>query len=462
MTGPPLQPHGHRGALAIAADVLEGRSGAGEAVETACARIATLNGTLNAFVDFDPEVTASQVIALERRLASGEKPALAGVPVAIKDHIMVAGWRYTEGSRLFADRHAADDDPVVARLRIAGAILVGRTNMSEFGCKGVTSNALYGPTRHPVDPTLTPGGSSGGAAVAVAAGMVPLALASDGGGSVRRPAAHVGVVGAKPSTGMIADPRDFSHTSVFGVIAGNVADAAAMLSAIAGPCAADPVALPAAAFAGGEFRRPRVAWAPTLGLDVAVDDDIAEDVAGAVARLGAAGWHVERADPIWPVGADEEALMPLQHAALAAAYGARWRSDPELFDADIGRQIVAGLALSGAHVAQAQALSLSIARTAATFFARGFDALLCPTVPCAPWPHVQLDPILIGGRAAMLRGHAVFTPFFNHAFCPAVSLPVPRAPGRLPAGLQIAGPRLSDASILRLAAGAEAILQAPA
>lgn len=260
----------------------------------------------------------------------------------------------------------------------------------------------------------------------------------------------------------IADPRDFSHTSVFGVIAGDVADAAAMLAAIAGPSVADPVALPAAAFAGGGTGRPRVAWSPTLGLDVAMDDDIAEDLACAVQRIAAAGWDVERADPPWPEDADEEALMPLQHAALAAAHGARWRNEPELFDADIGSQITLGLALSGAQVARAQALSLSVARAAAAFFARGFDALLCPTVPCAPWPHDRLDPALIGGRPAMPRGHAVFTPFFNHAFCPAVSLPVPRAPGRLPAGLQIAGPRLSDASILSLSARAEAVLREPA
>lgn len=446
-------------AVQIAADVLARRSHPGAAAMECADRIDRANPELKAFVDFDRGVLAPQIVALERRLDAGERPTLAGVPVAIKDHIMVEGWRYTEGSLLFRNRIADRDEPVVARLRNAGAILMGRVNMSEFGCKGVTSNRLYGVTVHPVDSALTPGGSSGGAASAVAARLVPLALASDGGGSVRRPAAHVGIVGLKPSTGVLADPRDFSHTSVFGILARSVADAMAMLQALAGCDPRDPVSLPDAAFAAAvPARAPLIAWSPRQGLDVAVDADVACDIERAMERLGEAGWRIERTDPAWPEGASENALMPIQYAALAAAHGASWLREPALFDPVIGRQIATGLALTGAEVAAAYALSVAIARSAAAFFGSGVDALLCPTVPCVAWPHARLDPETIGGAPARTRGHAVFTPFVNHAFCPAVSIPVPRAAGALPVGLQIVAPRLADRALLALALEAERIL----
>ncbi|MGE0240346.1 MAG: amidase [Parvibaculaceae bacterium] len=428
-------------------------------VQASRAAIALRNGELNAIVDFDPKDADEQLAQLAARLLAGERPPLAGVPVAVKDHIRVAGWRFTEGSPLFRDRIAERDDLVVSRLKRAGAIIIGRTNMSEFGCKGNTTNLLYGPTRHPLDPRLTPGGSSGGAASAVAGGLIPLALAGDGGGSIRRPAAHVGAVGFKPSAGMVAEPLDSSPTAVLGPIALNVADCRALFEAIAGPDSRDPLAIPAPERPSA-VPRPRIAWSPRLGLDVPVDEVVARAVADAVDRLKNAGMSIAPADPAWPKGASEEALMPLQHAALAAQFGTTWGRQAELFDPDIGDQIRSGLALSGADVSRAQDMSLNIARSAARFFASGFDFLLSPTTPCLAWPLADLGPRVIGGRPVGPRGHAVFTPFVNHAFCPAITLPVP-APG-LPIGLQIVAPRFHDRGLLDLAARVEIILaQAP-
>ena len=164
---------------------------------------------------------------------------LAGVPVVIKDNIWVDGWRVTQGSRLFADFVAPCDAIAVERLKKAGAIVVGMGATSEFACKGVTTSLLFGPTRHPLNPELTPGGSSGGPATAVAADLVPLAIGTDAGGSSRRPPAHVGVVGFKPSYGAIpygpgfAEP--FFDISVIAPIARNVADAVLAFEVMAGP-----------------------------------------------------------------------------------------------------------------------------------------------------------------------------------------------------------------------------------
>jgi aspartyl-tRNA(Asn)/glutamyl-tRNA(Gln) amidotransferase subunit A len=444
------------GAVALAARINEGAVPPDTGIRQSRAAIDRFNGELNAIVDFNPGDADEQVEQLAVRLEAGERPPLSGVPIAVKDHIRVRGWRYSEGSRLFRDRIADHDDLVVVRLREAGAIIIGRTNMSEFGCKGNTTNLLYGATRNPCDTRLTPGGSSGGAASAVAGGLVPLALAGDGGGSIRRPAAHVGAVGLKPSAGVVAEPDDSTATAVLGPIAMNVADCRAMFEAIAGPDSRDPLSIPRLV-EGEAPSRARLAYSPRLGLDVPVDDAVAIAIEAAVEKLRAAGFMVESADPEWPAGASEEALMPIQHAALADQFGEAWRSNPEWFDPDIGDQIRSGLTLSGAEVSRAHAMSLAIARSAARFFAAGYDFLLSPTTPCTAWPVAELGPREIGGRPVGPRGHAVFTPFFNHAFCPAITLPVPVA--GLPVGLQIAAPRFRDRQLLDLAARVEAALR---
>lgn len=434
----------------LTADIHAGRADPAEAVAEALAAIAARNGALNAIVDHDPSAAGAQVETLRARLRAGERPPLAGVPVTVKDHIHVAGWRATEGSALLRDRVAPADDPAVARLRAAGAILIGRSNMSEFGCKGVTTNRLHGPTRHHLDPRLTPGGSSGGAAVATATGMCALALASDGGGSIRRPAAHAGVIGFKPSTGAIPSAA-LSHTSVTGLMGRSVGDVARGFAVLRGAHPLDPVSVDVT----GRHRDPRalrLGFAPTLGLPVAMDEAAAAAAESAVARMSAAGFRVEPAAPIWPEGASEARLMPLQHAGLAARWGADWRRDADAFDPDIAVQIEAGLALTGAEVAAADAFSRSVATAAAAFFADGPDLLLAPTAPCAAWPLDRLGPERIGGAPAGPRDHAALTPLINHAFLPAISIPCGTDAAGLPFGLQIIGPRFSDDLVLAAAA----------
>ncbi|MCW2240099.1 amidase [Azospirillum canadense] len=450
----------------IAEHVAAGELSAVTLFDALMERIATENPRLNAFVHWNPEAGRAEAAAADARAARGEALPLLGVPFTVKDNIWVGGCPTTQGSRLFAGFKAPQDAVAVARLRAAGAVFAGITNCSEFACKGVTTNPLHGATRNPWNLELTPGGSSGGAASAVAAGLSPLALTTDGGGSTRRPAAHVGVVGMKPSAGIVPHPIGFAEpvfgNSVVGQMARSVGDVALMLDVLAGPDPRDPqsVAVPGRfldAITAPDPTGLRVAYSPRLGLGFAVEPDVARCVEYAVRRLEWAGVPVEEADPVWPEGAGESGLMALQFAGLASLYGDRFRSEPGLFDPDIAVQIEAGLRTTGAEVARALHLREEAYRALGAFFTR-FDLLITPTTPVTAWPLDQLGPTTIEGRPASPRGHAVFTPLLNHCYAPACSIPCGLDNRGLPVGLQIAGPRLSDARVLTLAAAMETMI----
>ena len=421
-------------------------------------RIDALNPTLNAVVGEMPLSLDGDVAALRSRIARGEKLPLAGVPVVVKDTIWVRDQRITQGSLLFSEFVAQQDALAVERLRQAGAIVIGIGNSSEFACKGLTTNKVYGLTRHPIDPALTPGGSSGGCAAAVAARLAPLALGTDGGGSSRRPPAHVGVVGFKPSFGAIADPIGFPHAFIglqsIAPIARTVADTKLMFEAMVGADPRDPHSIDLADVPVQPARALRVAYSPRLGLDVPVDSDVRQSIERAVDALRIAGWAIDNADPVWPAGANEDALMPLQHTGLAGLFGAEWKRDPTSFDPDVGRQIERGLQWSGADVARAREAGLQIALTLAAFLQR-FDLLICPTTPCVAWRNDRLGPETIGGVKVEPRGHAVFTPFVNHAMAAAISVPCGSGRDGLPVGLQVIAARGRDRQLLGAAAEIE-------
>jgi len=446
----------------IAAGVNRGELDPAQVLASFEQRITQRNAQLNAIVGGRSDGLDADLRHLQQRLKAGERPPLAGVPIVVKDVIWVEGRRVTQGSRLFADFIAPHDAIAIERLRRAGALIVGMGNTSEFACKGLTTNLVYGVTRHPLDPRLTPGGSSGGCAVAVADGMAPLALGTDGGGSSRRPPAHVGVVGFKPSWGAVPDsigfPHAFNGLQVIAPIARHVGDAALLFEAIAGEDRRDPDSVALAPVDERVLRRPRIAYSPRLGLDVPVDADVDAAMHAAVERLLRAGFDIETADPVWPAGVDEAALAPLQHVGLAHLFGTAWHEDAARFDPDIARQIERGLAWSGAQVAQAREAGRQIALTLAQFFTR-FDFLVCPTTPCVAWPHDRLGPATIGGVAVEPRGHAVFTPFINHAMAPAISLPCGTGRDGLPVGLQLIAARGLDRTLLQVAGAIEQALQ---
>ncbi|MCC5999849.1 MAG: amidase [Pararhodobacter sp.] len=431
----------HTAARAIAAAVREGADPHAPAA-AALARVAQVNPGLNALCHVMPD-TRAQAATVGARLAKGEALPLAGVPVVIKDNIWVQGAPVTQGSRLYADFRAPRDALAVARLRQAGAVIIGIGACSEFACKGVTSTPLHGVTCHPADPSLTPGGSSGGPAVAVASGIAPLALGTDAGGSSRRPPAHVGIVGFKPGQDVIPSGPGFADPvpgiSVMAPMATDVADAALMFRVLAnGP------QHPARALA-----TLRISFAPTMGLPLPLDPAVQSATDAALDALRATGFQVTQASPDWPPGADPAGVMPLQWAGLAHLFGTRWQAEPGLFDPDIGAQIEAGLRLTGTDTARALQASAAMCTTLRGFL-RDHDLILSPTSSALAWPHHLPGPALIAGQPAAPRDHAAFTPQFNHAGLPALTIPC-GAPTGLPVGLQIGAGPGQEATLLAAA-----------
>jgi aspartyl-tRNA(Asn)/glutamyl-tRNA(Gln) amidotransferase subunit A len=469
-----MTPEPHRWtARHLAARVNQRELSAVEIARGMVERVERLQPRLNAFTDFDPAVPLAAARAVDARLAAGEHLPLAGVPFTVKDNLWLGGRRATFGSKVFEDFVAPRDSWCVARLRALGAVPLGVTNCSEFACKGITATPLHGETRNPWDLERTTGGSSGGAVAAVAAGLGPIALATDAGGSVRRPAAHTGLVGMKPTLGRVPNPWGFDDPnhllSVIGQIGRDVEDVALMLEALTAWEPADTLSSPA--FAAPDalaalkapLRPLRLAWSPHLGCGLPVDADVRATLEQAVEALRRAGWRIEEADPVWPPGAAEYPLIALQQAALAQRFGRVWRETPERLDPDIGAQIELGFAISGARVMELMKLREDFHASFTRLFegeggTAGFDALLCPVSPVEAWPLGSLGPAEIGGLPAGPRGHAAFTPIFNYGGVPAISLPCGTGRRGLPVGLQIAGPRFADALVLRLAWHAEQVL----
>jgi len=451
-------------ARALAAAVQTGHLPAAAVAEHFISRVRQLNPALNAIVQFDPARVRAEAAAVAQRLQAGETLPLAGVPVTIKDNVWVQGYAQRQGSLLYEGFLAPRDAWVVARLRALGAVVLGISNCSEFACKGVTTNLVYGPTRHPQDPSLTPGGSSGGAAAALAAGLGLLAIGTDAGGSIRRPAAHTGLVGIKPSPGIIPHPWGFAEPnyglSVIGLLARSVADCAWLFDHLLAFDASDPAAPPLQVALGTAdtiplTRKLRIGWSPRLGCDFAVDDDVAAALQARVDALRADGWAVEDADPAWPEGTREYPLIKLQNAGLHALYGQRMAAERHRIDPDLAAQIELGASVTPQDVAAALRLRMRIARALTLYFDR-FDVLLTPAAPVTAWPLEQLGPPVIGHRPAGPRGHAVFTPLFNYCGVPALSVPAGLVRG-LPVGMQVVAPRFEDARCLGFAAVLEAL-----
>ncbi|MDQ8021231.1 MAG: amidase [Moraxellaceae bacterium] len=451
----------------IAARVTSGALTARAVAAAICDEVERRNPALNALIHFDRVAVLAEAEAVDRRVAAGEVLPLAGVPFTTKDNLWVEGRPATFGSRLFRDFVAPRDSWCVARLRALGAVMLGITNCSEFACKGVTTNLLHGATRNPLDLSRTPGGSSGGAVAAVAAGLGPLALATDAGGSTRRPAAHTGLVGFKPTLGAVPNPWGFDDPnhmlSVIGQLGRDVEDVALMFQSLLGFDAQDPLSQPEFShmqvLSGLKAPLPplRVAFSMDLGCDLAIDEDVAAALQGSVARLRAAGWAVEEASPAWPAAAREYPLLALQQAELAALFGEALARRPEDIDPVIADQIRLGQQVSGPQLAAVLMLRDKLSQSLSAFFA-DYDLLLCPTAPVEAWALDLMGPPEIGGRPAGPRGHAAYTPLFNYCNVPAISIPAGHGKAGLPLGLQIVGQRHADPLVLRAAWWAERCL----
>ncbi len=450
-----------QGAATIAAAVRTGKAKARDVAEAAIARVEARNKDLTAIVDFNPAEARTAADAVDARRRQGFDGPILGVPYTVKDTTWVAGRRVTNGSLLYKDFIPPRDALAVERLKNAGGVFLGMTNTPEMAAKGHTENKVYGPSRHPMNTVLTPGGSSGGAAAALAAGFTPIALGTDGGGSGRRPASHCGVVGLKASAGAIPSPFGFggAYGPLYGVVAPmgrTVADARAAFEAMAGPDPRDPHSV--ALLDVPPPANPRIAVSPRLGLDVAVDADVMAAIAVAVSKLRAAGWRIEDADITWPEGTNEGAFGAVNAAASALLFGEREAQDKNLFGDNVTGLIERGRTVAGTDVVAAFRFADACARAVATFFTE-YDYLLTPTTACVAWPVEQPYPRIIENREAGPRGHAAFTPLFNLALTPGISVPCGSGRDGLPVGLQIVAPRLHDRPLLAMAQRAEMALR---
>lgn len=450
-----------QGAAAIAQAVRTGKVKARDVAEMAISRVEASNGKLTAIVDFAPTEARASADAVDARRKQGFDGPILGVPYTVKDTTWVQGRRVTNGSLLYRDFKPPRDAVAVERLRNAGGIFLGMTNTPEMAAKGHTENKVYGPTRHPLNTALTPGGSSGGAAAALAAGFTPIALGTDGGGSGRRPASHCGVVGLKTSAGAIPSPFGFggAYGPLYGVTAPmgrTVADTRAAFEVMAGPDRRDPHSI--ALLDVPPPAEPRIAASPRLGLGVAVDPDVMAAFEAAVGKLRAAGWRIEEADVAWPESTTERAFGPVNAAASALLYGERHAAEGTLFGDNIANLIETGRQVAGTDVVAAFRFADACARSVGQFFTE-YDYLLTPTTACVSWPVEQVHPQTIENRPAGPRGHAVFTPLFNLALVPGISVPCGTGCDGLPVGLQIVAPRLHDRPLLAMAQRAETVLR---
>lgn len=443
-----------------------GEASCTDAVTAALERIAERNPVYNAFVHVCAERALDEARDLDRKIREGHEPgALAGVPVGVKDLEDVAGLPTTFGSLAFADNVARTDSVQVARLRAAGAIVVGKTNTPEFGYTAFTHNRLFGTTRNPWNRERTAGGSSGGSAAAIAARMVPLATASDGGGSVRIPACFVGAFGMKPTRGRIpisdADALGMQHwidTVCYGPITRSVADAALMLDVVSGYDPRDPDSLPAPAERYAEaIRRPlprsRILFSRDLGY-ARVQSDVLAAVERAVSRFREMGHEVE----------ETSLRLPDLGRAWAFLSGAEnWAEIKELVSGKedcLGRGFWAGLEAASRmpllEHARFQRERAALNEELAGLF-RSCDLLLTPALPTEAFPARGPLPSEIDGLALDSPMHAVaFTYPFNMSGHPAATVRAGFSRSGLPVGLQIVAERHRDDLVLQAAAAFEA------
>ena len=433
-----------------------------EVTDAVLARLERLNPKLNCFCTVTADEARDAALAAEAAIMTGEALGLLhGVPYSVKDLVWTRHVLTTGGSRLYVDHVPEEDSVVVERLKGAGGVMLGKTTTPEFGHKGVTDSPLFGITRNPWNLGLTPGGSSGGAGAAVAAGLGPIGIGTDGGGSIRIPASFCGIYGLKPSFGLVPQYPSFrgwetiSHT---GPMTRTVRDAALMLDAIAGPDDRDRFSLPAAG--GPSFLDScdagiaglSVAWSPDLG-HAAVDPEVLDLCAQAAERFESLGCHVEVVTPTWDN--PEEVFRVTAAAETYAAYGDRLADGATELDRSLVALLNFGRGITIEQYMRASHARHDLWTDVQRFLAR-FDFLITPTVAVPPFEVGRPGVKEIAGRAVSPLGWIPFTYPFNLTGQPAATVPVGFTASGLPVGLQIVGRRHGDRSVLAASAAFEA------
>jgi Asp-tRNA(Asn)/Glu-tRNA(Gln) amidotransferase A subunit family amidase len=434
---------------------------ASELLDSCIRRIESVDPAVNAMVARDFATARAAAREADAAVASGAALGpLHGLPLGVKDLEMTAGLRTTWGSQLFADHVPARDHGTVARARAAGAIVIGKTNVPEWGAGANTRNAVYGATGNPFDPSLSAAGSSGGSAVALATGMVPIATGSDLGGSLRNPAAFCGIVGFRPSPGLVPDEtraHGWSGLPVLGPMARTVPDLCLLLSVLAAHDPADPLSGPVDAAglarpAPVDLASVRVALSPDLGF-APTERHIARVFADTTGLFRDVFARAEDTAPDC-AGADE-AFAVLRAVGMVAAHADKVARHPEKVGPNVRANVAEGMGYSAADVARAASLQTAMYHRWQDFFTR-FDVLLTPGITISPRPWRELYPARIDGAPTLSYVHWLALSYavtlVGH---PAVCLPVGRDEAGLPFGIQIIGRRGGDAAVLAVAAALE-------
>ena len=435
-----------------------------EVVASLLERIDRVNPEINAFVTLLPEQAAEAAKEAERRYREGGARPLEGVPIAIKDNIFSRGIRTTYGSKLYEDFVPEQDAVVLERLKDAGAVIIGKTNMPEFGLIGITENPLFGRTVNPWDLGRTCGGSSGGSAAAVAAGLCPVAMGNDAGGSIRIPASLCGIFGLKPQFGRIPW---YPHLPGFetlhheGPLTRAVEDAALILDVASGPDRRDYISLPAYT---GSFREDmrgdveglRVAFSRDLGFAPAVDGEVLDISRRAAFALEDLGCSVEEIDAGLP------ATTEMDFVTIAIVESVAFKGDRlEEYKAVAYPPYMPFFDLAdvytGKDMAMLQLHRYQLWEAVRAIFER-FDLLLTPTTAVAAFPCEEIGPLGPASIEGVEIGPAGWVPFtipFDFTGQPAASVPCGFNSEGLPVGLQIVGDRFAEALVLRAAAACE-------
>ncbi len=473
-------------ALELAEMIAQGELSPVELTRSCLERIEKYNPTLNAFITIDRPGALKAAQESEKQEPKG---LLHGLPIAIKDLSLTKGLRSTSGSLTLKDNVPNEDSVAVERVRQAGAIIVGKSNTPEFGYKGVTDNRLMAPCANPWDTSRTSGGSSGGSAAAIAAGLCPLAEGTDGAGSIRIPAGFCGVVGVKPSFARVPRypiPDIYYNLSHTGPITSTVADAIMLLAVQSGPDRRDPCSMTSSLFAEdkncqeldaastpAQFYRAlhrfvtldekkdaklRLAWSPDLGY-AAVDPEVRELCQKAVQKLSQLGHTIEEDNPGFN---DPEPIeLNIWNVVYAERYAPMSDEVRALFTPELAGLVDEGMKVSAYQMGRDAMARTQLYYKTDQFFDR-YDVLITPTLPVEAFPLTQQRPASIAGRPiTTLFGWTPFTYPFNLTGQPAVTVPAGFTANGMPVGIQLIGPRGAEMRLLKLASQFEAIAPWP-
>jgi aspartyl-tRNA(Asn)/glutamyl-tRNA(Gln) amidotransferase subunit A len=436
----------------LAAELENGQASSVGLVERAFQRIDTFDSRLNSFVALDRAGALAAAKESDQRRSLGHAHSrLDGIPISVKDNLHVAGFPTTWGSRALEDYRPAKDELPIARLRQAGMIVIGKTNAPEFTLEGYTRNDLFGVTRNPWNTDLTPGGSSGGAAASVAAGFVPAAIGTDGGGSIRRPACHTGLVGYKPSIGRWprADgfPAILTDFETVGSLVRTVEDTLLLDAILRGPDPRDwrSSYAPASAWPAKALR---ILYVPRFGA-APVDPEVASQVAAFARDLSSIGHDVREGEVFF----DLDVAARIWHVVSRA--GVAWlMAENPAYESLAGASACAmaedGRTVSGADYLEALETVSAMRRLVGELFV-DVDLVLTPTAAALPWPAETPYPDRIDGQPAGPRDHAIFTGWVNIAGVPALSIPIGASRSGLPIGAHLAAAFGADEQLLAFA-----------